>query len=59
MSKKNKTKCKCPYCETELLNDCMDPVFCRPCGVELLPCSGCGELFSKESEKCPKCGAKR
>lgn len=50
-----KQKCKCPFCESELALKCLEPVFCKPCGIALIQCKNCGKLFNKKSTSCPEC----
>jgi len=50
-----KSKCKCPYCESELEMKCMEPAFCEPCGVKLKKCNKCGKTYSAKEPKCPEC----
>jgi len=54
--KKQEGKCYCPYCEEELLLDCMSPIFCKPCQIEFVACRNCGELFNIKTKTCPQCG---
>ncbi|MFH1783818.1 MAG: hypothetical protein ABH868_02820 [bacterium] len=51
-------KCKCPYCEHELIFKCFEPCFCEPCKVELVTCLACDAVFNKKLKKCPQCGRK-
>ncbi len=50
-----KGKCKCSFCEDELVQDCMEPSFCQPCDVVFVRCKTCGESFSDRLAACPKC----
>ena len=52
-----KGKCKCSFCEDELVQDCMEPPFCQPCEIVLTRCKKCGESFSDRLAACPTCGA--
>lgn len=54
-----KGKCKCSFCEDELVQDCMEPPFCQPCEIALIPCKKCGESFSDRLAACPACGTKK
>ncbi len=49
-------KCKCPFCNSELLFKCFEPIFCTACKIELVYCKECGKLFNSQFEKCPHCG---
>ncbi|MGQ9465958.1 MAG: hypothetical protein ACUVQ3_09560, partial [bacterium] len=51
-------KCKCPFCDSELLFKCFEPIFCTTCQIELVVCSECGKLYNIKFEKCPHCGTK-
>ncbi|MEO0123688.1 MAG: RNA-binding protein [candidate division WOR-3 bacterium] len=51
-------KCKCPFCDSELLMKCFEPIFCTNCNVELIICPECRKLFNIKFEKCPHCGKK-
>lgn len=51
-----KKKCKCPFCESELEFDCMEPPFCESCKIKLVLCKKCGQVYNEKSKKCPKCG---
>jgi len=50
-------KCKCPFCDSELLMKCFEPVFCTTCNIELISCPDCGKLYNIEFKNCPHCGA--
>jgi len=54
--KKGNVKCACPYCEQELLLNCLSPIFCKPCQIEFVTCKSCGQLFNIKTKTCPKCG---
>lgn len=53
-----KGKCKCRFCEDELVQDCMEPPFCQPCDVVFIQCKQCGESFSNRLKVCPTCKTK-
>ena len=50
-----KTKCKCSFCEEELVQDCLEPTFCQPCEVVFVKCNTCGKSYSNTLEACPEC----
>jgi hypothetical protein len=50
-----KTKCNCAFCESELVQDCLEPSFCQPCEVVFVKCPKCGKSHSNKLEKCPEC----
>ncbi|UCG43551.1 MAG: zinc-ribbon domain-containing protein [candidate division WOR-3 bacterium] len=52
MSDKKKSECRCPYCDTPVLED-----LCQPCGVQVTLCPECGKPLPKDSKECPECGA--
>jgi hypothetical protein len=35
MKKTVSDKCKCPFCEAELVMSCVEPEFCKPCGITM------------------------
>lgn len=51
----NIQKCKCIYCEKELIFKCFEPDFCIPCKIEIEICEICGTPYRKEIGNCPKC----
>lgn len=54
---KNK-ECACPHCETELKKGCMQPAFCKPCGIvnkNIKICPECKAEYLAEYEECPSC----
>jgi len=53
-----KGKCVCPFCETELQSNCLEPVFCQPCDIKFVKCKSCQTLFNSKMKKCPSCGEK-
>jgi len=48
-------KCKCPFCDSELLMKCFEPVFCKTCNIELILCVKCGKLYNIKFDRCPFC----
>ncbi|MDR3244308.1 MAG: hypothetical protein LBT79_06115 [Elusimicrobiota bacterium] len=58
MENKDK-KCSCNYCESELVNSCMSPQFCKPCSINkgVKICKNCGVVFGLDYDKCPSCGS--
>jgi len=52
-------KCKCPFCETELIFKCVTPAFCENCAITFIKCDKCGNLFNDKLTVCPKCGDKK
>jgi hypothetical protein len=54
-----KKKCGCGFCESELVQDCMEPSFCKPCDVVLTKCQQCGASYSSKLSKCPECEKKQ
>jgi hypothetical protein len=53
-----KAKCECSFCEEELVNDCLEPPFCRRCDVVFIRCNHCGKSYSDKLEACPECKTK-
>ena len=58
MKKENPAKCKCPFCEKELILKCFEPIFCKPCKIKFVVCKKCGQLFNEKLKECPKCEGK-
>ena len=56
---KKERKCKCPFCDAELELSCFEPLFCKPCGVELVICKHCGTSYAKKLKECPSCKKKQ
>lgn len=54
-----KSKCKCSFCEEELVKDCLEPPFCQPCEVVFIKCGKCGMSYSNKLDACPECKTKR
>ena len=54
-----KTKCNCGFCESELVQDCMEPSFCQPCDIAFTKCPKCGASYSSKLSKCPECEKKQ
>lgn len=54
--KEQEHKCKCPFCNNELMVCCSETVFCEPCKINFIRCKGCGQLFNANFERCPECG---
>jgi hypothetical protein len=54
-----KTKCNCGFCESELVEDCMEPSFCKPCDIVRTTCPKCGASYSSKLNKCPECTKKQ
>jgi hypothetical protein len=52
-------KCKCPFCDHELLMKCFEPVFCKTCKIVLVKCETCGKLHNKKFKECPHCGREK
>jgi hypothetical protein len=50
-----KAKCKCSFCEGELVEDCLEPDFCQPCEVVFVRCNKCGKSYSNKLNTCPEC----
>jgi len=48
-----KTKCKCPYCDSEMP---ISQDLCDICKIRFIECTNCGQRFTDKLEKCPKCG---
>lgn len=54
MSKnQEKTKCKCPYCDSIIP---ISSDLCDICKIKFIECSNCGTKFSDKLKRCPKCG---
>ncbi len=58
MKKTESAKCNCPFCETELVFSCFEPVFCKTCKIKLAICKKCDYFFNEKFLKCPECGEK-
>lgn len=54
-----KKKCGCGFCESELVQDCMEPSFCKPCDVTFIKCPICGASYSSKLDTCPECEKKQ
>lgn len=54
-----KEKCKCSFCEDELVQDCLEPPFCQPCDIVFITCSKCGASYSEKLPACPDCKTKQ
>ncbi len=54
-----KEKCKCSFCEGELVQDCLEPSFCQPCDVVFIKCNICGSSYSDKLTACPDCKTKK
>ncbi|HEX7320038.1 MAG TPA: hypothetical protein VF399_06775 [bacterium] len=50
-----KEKCRCPFCDHELVFSCFEPVFCKNCKVRLVACGKCGKLYNETMARCPHC----
>ncbi|MDD5289433.1 MAG: zinc ribbon domain-containing protein [Dehalococcoidales bacterium] len=50
-----KSKCSCPFCDTELV--AKSPI-CQVCQVTILYCADCGKPLPRNKKTCPACGAK-
>jgi len=52
-------KCSCGFCDKELKNGCMEPDFCKPCGVQkdkkTKICPICKSQYLAEYKECPAC----
>ncbi|MFO7929014.1 MAG: zinc ribbon domain-containing protein [Candidatus Humimicrobiaceae bacterium] len=53
---KNRTACKCPYCDAELKSQ--DNDYCSYCKIKIYHCDNCGNPVSSNIDICPKCGKK-
>jgi hypothetical protein len=54
-----KDKCKCGFCEDELVKDCLEPSFCQPCEITFIQCKTCGTSYSDKLALCPECNKKK
>ena len=53
--KAKEERCKCPYCEEEVI--LANFPFCQPCGVVFRYCLKCQiTVLDREATNCPKCG---
>ncbi len=54
-----KKKCACGFCESEMLQECLEPSFCQPCEVVFVKCDKCGASYSDTLQACPECKAEK
>lgn len=55
---KSTIRCKCPFCDKELIMQCFEADFCAPCKTKFIICVECNQRYNEKLKKCPKCGEK-
>ncbi len=55
MTKTDKNRCKCPYCD---ISESAPLPFCETEKNKMKFCSECGHAIPRNAKKCPDCGAK-
>lgn len=51
-SKALKQKCRCPYCDVEIIE--LSPI-CKACKVKIVYCPECKTPIPQNKKLCPKC----
>ena len=54
MKEKENKKCKCPFCDGELIQRFSQIPYCEPCKITFTKCE-CGKLYNEKFDRCPHC----